>query len=104
MSTQLWTDDYRTNGLDEGYLVRRVYLNQGLRETLTLTDYPAHTNQSGEPRLTGWCGTTNDVAVHAEGIARVTRRAKNGRVRLSPVTDSAEVAAYCDETGFPGLE
>lgn len=28
---------------------------------------PARANMSGEPRITGWCGTTNDLNVHAHG-------------------------------------
>ena len=30
-----------------------------------LSDVPAHTNRSFEPRLYGWCGTENDVATFA---------------------------------------
>ena len=70
-----------------------------------LRDTPAYTNQSQEPTLDGWCGTYNDVATYGQGLAKVVRIAKNGRVLLTRVDpQSDEGQAYLEEMGYPDLD
>ena len=86
---------------DMGFLVSRA--PQGQATIYNLYDRPAHTNQSHEPTLHGWCGTTNNCSINAHGIGRVTRTTKNGRAQIETVTDPAEIAAFLDEAGYPEL-
>lgn len=39
--------------------------------TVDVSDWPETTNLSGERRLWGWCGTTDDVHIEAEGLVVV---------------------------------
>lgn len=65
---------------------------------------PALTNRSHEPRLRGYCGAENGLITYAEGLARVLRVAKNGRVLVEPVSAaSPEGLAYLEEAGYPEL-
>jgi len=71
-------------------------------ERWSLSDTPAHTNMSHEPRLNGWCGTYNDIATFARGMAKVVKIARNGRaqvVRLGGV----ELVEALEELGYPEL-
>jgi len=86
-----------------GFLVQTARVNDGCSEHYGLYDRPCHTNQSHEPRLTGWCGTTNNVARYAEGLARVVRVAANGRVQVVPVTGAEGAAWLTDVAGYPEL-
>jgi hypothetical protein len=67
-----------------------------------LRDVPAQTNQSYADRLDGWCGTNNDVATYAKGVAEVTKIAKNGRLQVREVEGDA-LATFLDEAGYPEL-
>lgn len=67
-----------------------------------LRDHPAKTNQSYEPRLHGWCGTTNDVSVFGLGVARVERVAKNGRAFVREL-EGDDLNAALEELGYPDL-
>lgn len=54
------------------YLVERRYVGPersgpAPRHTIAITTEPPRTNMSGEIRLTGWLGTTNDWAEYAHG-------------------------------------
>lgn len=93
-----WGDDEQGQHSigDVGFLVQ----SQG---RYRLYDRPAHTNMSHEPRLTGWCGTTNDISVSAEGLARVVRTLPNGRVQYEQIEDRAEIATALDSLGYPEL-
>ena len=57
-------------------------------DRIEISTRPALTNMSHEPRVNGWCGTTNDWAVHAHGeyesleAARAAITAIWGEVRL----------------------
>ena len=65
---------------------------------------PARTNISHEPKLRGWCGTTNHTALYAHGLARVEKFAKNGRCCISVVAwDSPEGQAALEALGYPSL-
>jgi len=85
-----------------GFLVRK---SNPMRHTeaVLLTDRPAYTNQSHEPRLYGWCGAWNDTNTYGDGIARVVRAAKNGRCQIVVVDEREEVEAYLERVGFPDL-
>jgi hypothetical protein len=85
-----------------GFLVETTNTNHG-SESYGLYERPCHTNQSREPRLTGWCGETNNVSRTAQGLAKVVRVANNGRVQIVTV-DGAEGAAWLnDVAGYPDL-
>jgi hypothetical protein len=101
----MWIDSnygYDTLAGTVGYLVQRSNSNRR-SVTVTLQDRPAYTNQSREPRLTGWCGETNNVSVTGLGMARVSRVAKNGRM-LVTMLHGAELSAALESTGFPELD
>lgn len=84
-----------------GFLIERSNVMQGWRRH-SLESLPAHTNQSRRPRLHGWCGTTNDVATYAHGMARVVRLAGNGRA-LVEVLAGDELRQALPELGYPEL-
>jgi hypothetical protein len=85
-----------------GFLIGRCRTMNGGATSYHLSDTPAHTNQSHEPRLAGWCGTTNDIATYAVGLAKVTKLARNGRAFVVPVEGEALTAAL-EELGYPEL-
>ena len=95
-------------GPDETLIVGKIGFLVAKHHTLKdwtrheLRDAPAHTNPSHVPRLTGWCGTYNDVSTTASGMARVERVAKNGRAFVRELT-GAELTAALDEFGYPEL-
>jgi hypothetical protein len=86
---------------DVGFLIEQTHENQGwTRYDFRIT--PAHTNMSREPKLFGWCGTTNNLSTHGRGMARVIRVAKNHRVLVEGLA-GAEVEAALEELGYPEL-
>ena len=103
----IWIDEFssysNTIG-DIGFLIRSNDENHGNACRYRLSDHAARTNRSHEPKLEGWCGTTNNICVTACGMARVSRIAKNGRVCLVSVENPDEVAAALEELGYPGVE
>jgi hypothetical protein len=98
----LWigSDPYLSVG-DVGFLVECQHNLQGWTR-YSLQDVPACTNMGHAEQLHGWCGTTNDVAVYARGVAKVERLAKNGRVRVQRLF-GADRAAALEELGYPEL-
>ncbi len=72
------------------YLVEIVPERGGDR--YELRDEPGRTNMSCEPRVTGWLGTTDNVARYGRGCVRVTRDAR-GRVHIRPIAESVLAAA-----------
>lgn len=102
MSKAIWIDSYDVHterDSDVGFLVQTGHILRG-RVRYHLSTRPAHTNLSHEPRLYGWCGTTNDIAKYGKGLATVARRAKNGRVCLRRVEATPEIL---EELGWPEL-
>jgi hypothetical protein len=97
-----WIDGEDLSAGDIGFLVESVHvLHQTSR--YGLYDRPCHTNLSHAPKLTGWCGSTNDISRYAKGLARVVRIAGNGRVQIAEI-DGAEGAAWLrDVAGYPEL-
>lgn len=71
-------------------------------ERLELRDIPAHTNQSREPQLHGWCGSWNDTSTNALGLWRVVEIKANGRAKIEPVEGDA-LAEALEELGYPEL-
>lgn len=71
-------------------------------EHLYLSDTPAHTNQSREPRLEGWCGTTNNVAKFARGVVRVERVRSNERADVTSL-EGEELEQALLELGYSEL-
>lgn len=86
---------------DMGFLVENYNESTGGSQFF-LRDTPAYTNRSHEPRLSGWCGTWNNIGTHGHGIARVIRVARNGRALVSSL-EGAELAAALEEFGYPEL-
>jgi hypothetical protein len=71
-------------------------------ETWSLSDLPAHTNQSHEPRLHGWCGSWNDTSTNARGVWRVVKVLPNGRAKIEELVGE-ELATALEELGYPEL-
>lgn len=84
-----------------GFLVEVSHTMKGWTR-FDLRDRPATTNQSYGPRLHGWCGTTNDIAIYGHGMARVERIAKNGRAFVRQL-EGDDLLAALDELGYPEL-
>lgn len=105
MARTVWGDDESGQHKvgDRGFLVERSHCIKGWTR-YGLYDRPAHTNMGGCPQFTGWCGTTDDVSVHAHGIGKVVRVARNGRVQFVQVEDPVEIEAVLDELGYPDIE
>lgn len=100
--TTMWIGpDESLRAGDVGFLVERSHNLHGTSR-YGLCDTPAHSNLSHEPRLHGWCGTTDDVATYGRGMARVERLAKNGRALVRVLTGD-ELAEALEEHGYPDL-
>ena len=98
----MWIDrDYQAVG-DVGFLVE-VYLESANATKWRLRDTPPRTNQSLEPRIAGWCGSTNGCSVQARGMARVTATNVAGdRMRIERLS-GAELATALEDAGYPEL-
>ena len=84
-----------------GFLIEKThYTNRWTR--YELRDTPAHTNQSHEPKLFGWCGSYNNLSTSGVGMVRVKRMAKNGRAFVEQLKGD-ELAAALEELGYPEL-
>jgi hypothetical protein len=94
--------DYETWKLgDRAFLVRHTHHTKQWTR-YDLRDNPPQTNQSLEPRIVGWCGTYNDVATHGEGLVKVVKIARNGRLQVQDLDDN-ERAEALEELGYPEL-
>lgn len=71
-------------------------------DRVTLEDRPPYTNQSHQPRLSGWCGTYNDIATYAQGVWKVVRMARNGRAFIRSLSGT-ELRDALEELGYPEL-
>jgi len=99
---QKWTDEHSIGvGVNVGFLIESSHdFKSGSR--WHLSDRAARANMSGEERSSGWCGTTDNVALYAHGVGRIVRTANNGRVLLKQLTGEEARAAYLD-LGHPDL-
>lgn len=95
-----WIDE-QAPYMDVGFLVEISNENTG-SSRYELRDLPAHTNQSHEPRLRGWCGSYNNVSTHAAGVWKVSEVARNGRVKVVELKGEALMEAL-EELGYPDL-
>jgi hypothetical protein len=85
-----------------GYLVEVLDTNTG-RSCHTLHEQPARTNRSHEPRLSGWCGETNNRSLTACGVWRVVQLNRTGeRARIVGLTGD-ELSAFLEQDGYPEL-
>jgi hypothetical protein len=101
MMMATWIDgDYAV-----GHVGFRIDTSNPIRQTAStlLTQHPAHTNASCQPRLYGWCGSTNDTNTYALGLAKVVRQGRHGRVQIVEVRALAEIAQFLEEVGYPDL-
>jgi hypothetical protein len=101
MAQAIWCDedDLEVAGSQVGFLVRVVHENER-HVRYVLKARPPHTNQSHEPRLRGWCGTSDNIARYGCGLARVSRVTGNGRAQLVRVEPTPEIL---ESLGYPGL-
>jgi hypothetical protein len=83
-----------------GFLVEVNRELDGGARAYSLRQHPPRGNQSGEPRLEGWCGSWNNVSTYGCGLARIVRQARNGRLCLARVAPSL---AILTELGYPEL-
>lgn len=94
-------DHYETTPGTTGFLVETLNTSNG-GTRWSLQGRPLHTNQSREPRLTGWCGETDNRSRHAHGMARVVRVTPNDRALLVRLR-GPELAAALELAGWPEL-
>ena len=102
----LWINAYdaETDVGEIGFLVRSVDFNRrNPEDRFSIQRRPEHTNQSHEQRLRGWCGTTNNHARYAEGLARVVRITPGNRAMVLRVDRPHEVQQALERLGWPGL-
>ncbi len=85
---------------DVGFLIE--FSPDGKASNWVLRGNPAHTNQSHEPRLHGWCGSWNNVSTNAHGVWKVVKTAKNGRAQVVEM-EGAELEAELEALGYPEL-
>jgi len=99
-----WIDTYDepTKLGQIGFLVM-IQDQNNMAERWQLRDRPPYTNGSHEPRLEGWCGTTDNRAIYGRGMARITRVARNGRALVTPLTGQ-DLTDALEELGFPELD
>ena len=98
----MWIDlDSEVAEGDVGFLVRFEAERGGSRVCVRAN--PARTNQSRVPRVYGWCGTTDGLALHADGVVRVGKRHPYGdRLDVTPLRGADAVAAL-ESLGWPEL-
>ena len=85
---------------DVGFLIEFV---RGAVSNWVLRDTPAHTSTFHNPQLNGWCGTYDDTATHAHGMAKVVKVARSGRAQVQHL-EGEELIAALEELGYPGLD
>jgi len=66
-------------------------------DTIEITTVPAVSNSTGQVRLNGWCGTTNDWSVHAHGSYATLSDA------MSAIEDLFNEVRDCNPNGDPFL-
>lgn len=104
--TSVWIDFSRHDfnaSTNTGYFVKAIDSNNRGRESYSLRERPLRTSQSNEPKLTGWCGDTNNVSRHACGAWQIvqTNRAGN-RARIVKL-DGEALVVFLRGDGHPEL-
>jgi hypothetical protein len=87
---------------DKGFLVETSWNIRQRKNEFTLHELPLRGNESGEIRLSGWAGTTNDIAQYGHGVAEVVKVARNGRSLVRQLS-GREAAAALRELGYEDL-
>lgn len=65
-----------------------------------LRERPFVTNQSHAVRLSGWCGETNNVSIHAMGAARLVIMNRTGGKGLFKKLTPSELSAHMRKLGY----
>ncbi|MBN8449489.1 MAG: hypothetical protein J0M13_10875 [Candidatus Accumulibacter sp.] len=98
----MWIDDQEGFSVGAaGFLIEHQNSYVGA-DHYSLSDTPAYTNVSHMPRLTGWCGTYNDLATYGCGAWRIVQQAKNGRMKIKELAGD-DLRAFLEESGYPDL-
>lgn len=101
----MWIDSDDVSVGDVRFLVETLNTSNGVT-TWSLRDAPLRTNQSHEPRLSGWCGETNNRSHYARGMVIVTKVARKydafnrACVRAAKAAERADALLSC---GYPDL-
>ena len=101
----MWIDTDYSNARDIGrhfYLARTLDTSTG-RERWSLRERPCRTNRSGEARLDGWCGETNNRSCYAEGVCKIVRLNEAGDRALVAKVTGADLVAFLERDGYPQL-
>lgn len=102
----MWIDsDYDSWGMrigDNAFLVEVKNTSNGA-EYMLLQESPLRTNQSREPRLTGWCGETDNRSRYARGMVRIVKYNKSGDRAFVRQLTHKELATALEERGYPEL-
>uniref|UniRef100_A0A6H1ZT18 Uncharacterized protein n=1 Tax=viral metagenome TaxID=1070528 RepID=A0A6H1ZT18_9ZZZZ len=103
-TTWIDTDSINTGTMPKGSPGFLVEISpQGKATRYNLRDTPAKTNRSGEAKLTGWCGTTNNVSVDAAGVWKPVMLSLNGMRTQIQEVDRAELELFLEAVGWPEL-
>lgn len=98
---QMWIDEDRVAAGEKYFLIKISNENTNSSKYV-LQNKPPYTNRSFQPKLYGWCGTNNNVATHGEGVWRVLRQAKSGRILIEQV-NGEELIEFLEEMGYPEI-
>ena len=102
MKTQKWIDEQPGYAVGSaGFLIEFSNENTG-GSRFSLDDRPPYTNQSHEPRLSGWCGSYNNVGTYGRGAWRVVKEAQNGRLKIEKLAGD-ELGDFLEAMGYPEL-
>ena len=84
-----------------GFLVETEHNLEGWNRKYLWSE-PACGNMDHSPKLSGWCGTTDDVAIYARGMAKVIKLTNNGRAYVQTLS-GPELTAALAKCGYPEL-
>jgi hypothetical protein len=104
MKNTIWIDNPDTiyaEGMT-GFLIYRHDESNSVHSRY-ISAVPARTNRSREAKLHGWCGTTNNIAIYAEGMARIEAiNTKTGRAKVTSLSND-ETRVALEAAGYPEL-
>ena len=84
------------------YLVETTYVGPNIQDYLNddlieIQTVPAYTNMSNEPKIDGWCGTTNDWCVNAYGEYDTLEEAKEAAHKIFGELRETDMDIYSDD-------
>lgn len=99
-----YTRDSRIEVGKIGFLTSSYDTSTG-REWYRFQFAPGKTNLSGEAKLYGWLGTTNNIDRNAHGLVQIVRIFANGRAQVRRIAEGSaeERDALTDVLGYPEL-